>query len=488
MSEPTVPNDSSPQNPPPLGGANDQPIEIADDADIAKLEKDAEATSADVSFDEPEEEPVTVPKTPHVQGTNLAALRERVVHEGLTTPQSHSPIPSQVEGPAHPPITPPAKSIAEIHENLQEEIARAALSPEKEIEAAPVKTPKGSVRSVRTFRDDIAQVVERRQISLVSAIAAEEEERGREKEESPATPKSAGLSPGAYFMLGMTTVFFIVGGAVLAGYFTFFKKDEAELVVPTTLPTLVFAEQATQLEVTGMGRRGLMDALSEEKDRASIRLGAVTAIHPLIKNGEGYTLMSTQQFLTALETRAPEALSRSLSPLFMIGVHEFDGNEPFLIFKATSYESAFASMLEWESSMSLDLSPLFGRVSLTRTLRPIDDSPEEALPAFLREEAASSSDDTGSTTPTETGSSTIDADTTSTPAVAVLPPEAPTQAETFTSQRFTDAVIRNKDVRVLKNSEGKIALLYSFLDPSTILITTNEYTFIEILTRYTSKR
>lgn len=49
---------------------------------------------------------------------------------------------------------------------------------------------------------------------------------------------------------------------------------------------------------------------------------------------------------------------------------------------------------------------------------------------------------------------------------------------------FEDKIVKNKDVRVLKNGNGTIVLLYSFLDRENLVITTNEATFLEILDRF----
>ncbi len=48
---------------------------------------------------------------------------------------------------------------------------------------------------------------------------------------------------------------------------------------------------------------------------------------------------------------------------------------------------------------------------------------------------------------------------------------------------FQDVVIRNKDVRVLKDTTGKAAILYSFPSKDTLVITTDEETFKEIIGR-----
>jgi len=53
---------------------------------------------------------------------------------------------------------------------------------------------------------------------------------------------------------------------------------------------------------------------------------------------------------------------------------------------------------------------------------------------------------------------------------------------------FEDKIIYNKDTRVLRNTDGVIRLLYSFNDKNTIIITTNETTFKNLVDRLRSAK
>ncbi len=53
---------------------------------------------------------------------------------------------------------------------------------------------------------------------------------------------------------------------------------------------------------------------------------------------------------------------------------------------------------------------------------------------------------------------------------------------------FEDLIIKNIDIRALKNASGEIILLYSFIDRETIVITTNTETFGEIVNRLRTPR
>ncbi len=49
---------------------------------------------------------------------------------------------------------------------------------------------------------------------------------------------------------------------------------------------------------------------------------------------------------------------------------------------------------------------------------------------------------------------------------------------------FKDGFIKNKDVRVVRNTEGSVLFLYSFLDPQTIFIGSDEENFTAVLTKF----
>lgn len=122
----------------------------------------------------------------------------------------------------------------------------------------------------------------------------------------------------------------------------------------------------------------------------------------------------------------PSHLARSLTNEFVIGYHMKETvQEPFIIFKTVSYDTGFGGMLQWEKSMAEDIQN------------------------FLRSVGFS------------------------------------TNEELLT---FSDVIIRNKDVRIAKNAQGQSILLYALTDKETIVITTNQETFIEILGRLSTSQ
>jgi hypothetical protein len=165
-------------------------------------------------------------------------------------------------------------------------------------------------------------------------------------------------------------------------------------------------------------------------------------------------LIGAPTFMERLNTEAPNSMIRNLEPLFLFGIHEFDGNQPFFMFTTNSFELVYAGMLEWERSINLDLYPLFGEI-VTR---------QQATPTT----AATS---TGTSTASTSQPGPLTQNQTSGPRVA----------------GFQDTVIANAETRVLRDVNGDIVLLWTFVDARTLIIATNEYTLGEIRDRITAR-
>jgi hypothetical protein len=121
-------------------------------------------------------------------------------------------------------------------------------------------------------------------------------------------------------------------------------------------------------------------------------------------------------------------------PDFMVGTFSFGKNLPFIILKTSYFENAYAGMLSWENDLEKDFQVLF-RLTGYQT------------------------------------------------AGGILAELTPT-----TIKKFSDSVIVNKDVRILKDETGQIMLLYGIIDKETIIITVNDTAFKEILTRLNNEK
>jgi len=130
-------------------------------------------------------------------------------------------------------------------------------------------------------------------------------------------------------------------------------------------------------------------------------------------------LITPQRFFGIMSTRMPDSLLRSFRSEFMFGIHSFNGNQPFMILNTDFFESTFAGMLKWEPFMAQEILAMFGT---------------DITPGILDRE-------------------------------------------------FEDFVVKNRDLRVLRDDEGEIILLYSFFNRDRLIISTDTETLDEVITR-----
>jgi len=295
--------------------------------------------------------------------------------------------------------------------------------------------PESEVPSLQTYKDDIQKLIKKDNVSVVTIAAAEA---GRRDVAVP------GAAPAHKPEISLSKVVMIVGGVLLTlgalALVAYFFRPTPSVPIQDTLPAPFIAIDATTVVLVGVAptRSDIVTHVQDAKTTPTLTLGLVGRLLPVTATQEGgtQTILSAQTFLSLLAPHIPPDLLRTIEPTFLLGVHIFDQVQPFLIFKVDSYEQAYSGMLSWEGSMRQDLLPLF-----EYTPRP--HIPEEGLGA----------DSTGSTTP-------------------VLLPSG-----------FGDRIVANHDARVLQNNTSDIYFLWTFLDRNTLVITTNQNTLVEIITR-----
>lgn len=304
------------------------------------------------------------------------------------------------------------------------------------LETAPVKQGGSLADSIvsplRTLKNDLQKVVRLKKMSLVRAVALESEKRhGAESEEREVLQTIR--SRRTFGVLFAAALLLLLSAAAFFGVFLI-MSERSGTSIESPQSSILFAESGVLLPLTGTGI-DIKRLLANARLSGSGTLGSITRIIPTItepsEDGTPIERSATlEEFLSALQTRVPEELVRALSDDFFFGIHTVDKNAPLFVIPVVSYERAFAGMLRWEDTINADLAPAFTAV-------PDQMIGAEGLPE---------------------------------------------------KRRFEDVVMRNYDVRVLKDDAGMIELYYSFPTRELLIIAESPYSFTEILSRLRAER
>ena len=315
--------------------------------------------------------------------------------------------------------------------------APAPAEPPTPKEERPVVSP------LQTYRGDVEQAVgEGKGVSVISIAAAEAERRSKK----PLLQQTKDVIHDYYRSSAM-----LAGGAVLvllavgALAFVFLRPTTVSVPGAPNAP-FIFVDDTVLVPVPAQSTRDtLMKSLQDANKSVTLSIGLIEWLYvaePAGQDGGAPRQLTASALLQMFSPQIPLELLRTLSTTYLIGVHSFEENQPFLLLQVDSYETAYRAMLDWEHTLRADLLPLFGR----------NPSPRIKADAPV-----------GSPTSTSVGAE-----------------PAPTQ---LTNTGFVDKVVENRDTRAYLNDAGDILLLWTFLGRNIILITTNEFTMREVLSR-----
>lgn len=303
--------------------------------------------------------------------------------------------------------------------------ALATLPPVKEkFPEAPAISP------LRTLKQDLQEIVQVKKISLVRAAALEQEKRQEGVKTDPSPQTKSRRTSGILFAVALLVL--LGGGALFGVYVVMQGYSNAP---QSSASSILFAESAMAVPLKNQSPIELKRLFAQARTSVGGALGSITRLVPLITETtpEGIAAerpATLEEFFRALGTRTSGDLTRALSSEFFFGIHTVDENAPLFVIPVLSYERAFAGMLSWEQTMNADLAPAF-------TSMPVQTIGASGLPE---------------------------------------------------KRLFEDVVMRNYDVRALKDDAGEIQLYYSFPTRSILVISESPYSFTEVLSRLRAER
>ncbi|TSC86980.1 MAG: hypothetical protein G01um10148_85 [Parcubacteria group bacterium Gr01-1014_8] len=314
-------------------------------------------------------------------------------------------------------------------------------SPAPEMAAPPPQTQqqpleKSSVTPLHTLKDDLQSVVRDQKISVVHAAALEEDKRATQASIIAHTNVHSAQKRRVVSTFAVITGLIVLGLLALGAVFMIMNERAGTTATEVfSTDSLLFSEQTIPFPIQNRSAAELKRLLADARVSASLTLGAITRIAPIVEDTNLETgevterLATTEEFLDALRAQAPEELVRALGSEFFFGFHTVDENAPVLIIPVTSYERAFAGMLLWEDMINTELSPVF-----------------TAVPSLIQENGL------------------------------------------LKKRTFKDLVMRNYDVRALTDDKGEVQLYYSFPTRELLVIAESSFSFTEILSRLRADR
>jgi hypothetical protein len=282
---------------------------------------------------------------------------------------------------------------------------------------------------IRTYRSDAEQTIKTGHISSINIAIAESNKilrNSQNKQEVESEKKKIAINK----TFVIISLIFIFGGILSVGipYLLVNKKDTIKTTSEKDISkSIITPDLVEKININDLNLNRVSTTLKERVDQSSTKLGQVKNIY--LTDGQDITeqVISSTKFLSLIKANVPEEIERTIKPQYMFGMHNFDGNQRFLILKTGSYDLTFAGMLSWENDLWQDLKEIFSLKS-----------------------------DTESEQTTSVG---------------------------IEIKKFQDAVFNNKDCRIVKNTAGEIVFLYSVVDKNTVVITTNVNTLREMISR-----
>lgn len=328
-----------------------------------------------------------------------------------------------------------------------------------------------NLRTIRTYKGDVADLVKDRKVSTAKIVMAEQKRRLNQQASGEEAETEEPTKKGVFFKIIVSIILFALGGGAIWAAINFgiipenitknipgFKQEEKTVASSETIRIL--ANNKTNIEIENEILRKLSQINTDELDKIiDFKINFVQDT----EDGEIERSITTTNFLNILNANVNSRLSRSLSDEFVYAVYTEAEPTPFIILKTNDINITFAEILDWESFMYNDLK---------KFLKLKDEVPEFIT---IQQPVATS---------TETSTQNQQATSTATTTAITIENEEPG----FNKNEFTDIVLSNRDVRAIVDEEGEIILMYSFIDDENILFTKDRIVFQQVIKRISNQQ
>ena len=428
-------------------------------------------------------------------------------------PIAANPVNPTVTQPAVPPIAAPV-----IRKPINPMVAKA--------EADHAYVPQ---KAIRTYEGDVMDILAHNKVSSTTMAMAENNRKGEGmtiKNSAPTVAESSEPTESTHIVIKLLIAIVsvaLIGGGAFGAYYLYSQSPLAP-IAPTKLPVET-PKTATAIIPSDASVFIPIDNLDSEKVRKLIiaeinkdqKANTIKEIIPTITSATGGTTrVGGPYMLKVADVAAPDMLARSLTDPWMLGSYVGPSGEKGVFIVATTnfFQGAFAGMLQWEGAMAENFRPFLRpediiSTNIITTAPPAPMNPADLLAKFnasLPTTTPSVAPATSTTkkAPVRKNGSTSLGEIAGAKQPTIAPTPSPSvaigssftasssQAETPTAfvssfkpilGAFSDRIIKNKDVREFKTTDGKVLFLYSFIDNNHIVLATSEAVLTEALTR-----
>ncbi len=291
--------------------------------------------------------------------------------------------------------------------------------------------PTITIKGVRTFKEDLAESL--RHGGNIAEITQGEtiDQYGKSRLGSPLKRQKMTVS------LGIIGLILAGGGIVVGTWYIVNRAPTIPAEIKIQVNSLIPAESNQELFLTGQLSLHLRQEIYQKRFKAATDFavaraggGPILNLYPTealsidkkTNKPTNKIQVDLTRFLAALDLALPIDFRVALGDQFMVGIYQSPTPAIFYLFKVLSYERAGSSLAKSDSTLADTLfSPLLNDLDFSRSLR-----------------------DNG----------------------------------------FKNEVINNTEVKVARNTEGEVIMLYAFLDQQTLLLTEKVEAFEKILGLY----
>jgi hypothetical protein len=322
-------------------------------------------------------------------------------------------------------------------------------------------------------------------------MAANRKETGQKDLVSNKEPAHNGKK---YLLLTLSLLLIVIG---MAGAYYLYSISPLAPATPATpevaaVSSVIPSDSQKTLPIDGLTSNTILSKIQTQVSNPGIA-GTIEEIIPYVTINGVKTRLTIGEMTKIMGITAPDILTRSLNPSWMLGTYTDNQNKKsaFVVVTNNFFQNAFAGMLSWESVMPDDLKQYLhsgttmGIANVPTSINPLASKSPDPLQNLnsILPLSGTTTNATSSIVSTTTATSSKKTATATTTATTTIQTDIPVIPYFTIRGQFVDKIIKNKDVREFVTVDGKPLFLYSFIDNSKLIIAGNETTLTEIVSR-----